>query len=185
MALPSYAKPEGPEGKVGAERTVSRMSRKFKKKHARYERPHIITPNLRPIGTVLCSRAVPLAAHHCLCARAAGNGARTTVQRLVSLPRPRELREGSSAPTRTDQRAERGACIRAAHIAQLCFACDVQWRARDRIMTWRKRRSVPLVQKRQASRNMHKALSENGAERHSAAVARPARSRGRGPSCRP
>ncbi len=68
MALPSYAKPVGREGR---RRTVSRMSRKFKKKHAIYERPHMITPNLRPIGTVVCSRAAPLAAHHCLCARAA------------------------------------------------------------------------------------------------------------------
>ena len=66
----------------------------------------------------LSSAAVPLRwrlTTACAPAQPTGKSARTTVQRLVSLPRPRELREGSSAPTRTDQRAERGACIRAAH----------------------------------------------------------------------
>ena len=70
VALPRLNLTGGSRGE-GRRRTVSRMSRKFKKKHARYERPHIITPNLRPIGTVVCSRAAPLAAHHCLCASAA------------------------------------------------------------------------------------------------------------------
>ena len=109
-------------GEVGRRRTVSRMSRKFKKKHARYERPHIITPNLRPTGTVLCSRAASLAAHHCLCARAASRKRRAHHSAKtcdVAEANGAERRKFSPDPHRPTRRAGLHAFEPCPHVAQL------------------------------------------------------------------
>ena len=112
----------GGEGRVGRRRTVSRMSRKFKKKHARYERPHIITPNLRPTGTVLCSHAASLAAHHCMCARAASRKRRAHHSAKtcdVAEANGAERRKFSPDPHRPTRRAGLHAFEPCPHVAQL------------------------------------------------------------------